>query len=73
MPKNTNLVPLPMTGPENLFENVVNRHHDEVKAEVRAEVRRKREKFVTRWLIAALLAGMAASAYAGFLIGASIV
>ena len=35
--------------------------------------RDKREKFITRWLIAALLAGMAASAYAGFLIGASIV
>lgn len=73
MPKNTNLVPIPMTGPENLFENVVNRHHDEVKAAVREETRRKREKFITRWLIAALLAGMAASAYAGFLIGASIV
>lgn len=73
MCESKNLVPLPMTGPENLFESVVNRHHDEVKAEVRAEARRKREKFITRWLIAALLAGMAASAYAGFLIGASIV
>lgn len=69
MSKNTNLVPLPLLTPENVFEKTVNQHHDAVKAAEKNRVRRKRERIITRWLLAAFFSGLAVAAYVGYLAG----
>lgn len=53
---------LPAAGPENVFEPIVNRHHDNVRARAarRAQERRKRE--LVKWVIAATVAACAAAA-----------
>lgn len=52
---------LPAAGPENVFESIVNRHHDDVRARAarRAQARRKRE--LVKWVIAAAVAACAAT------------
>lgn len=84
MKKKMNLILHPVLTPENVFENIVNRHHDDLRAqEARAcertrveretRFRRRRERFLTGWLLLAFLAAMAASMYAGYTIGAGII
>ena len=53
---------LPAAGPENVFESIVNRHHDDMRARAarRAQERRKRE--LVKWGIAATVAACAAAA-----------
>ena len=83
MKKKMNLILHPVLAPENVFENIVNRHHDDLRAQearecertrVERETRfRRRERFLTGWLLLAFLAAMAASMYAGYTIGAGII
>ena len=53
---------LPAAGPENVFESIVNRHHDDMRARAarRAQERRKRE--LVKWVIVATIAICAAAA-----------
>lgn len=53
---------LPAAGPENVFESIVNRHHDDVRARAARRAQERRVRELVKWVIAAAIAVCAAAA-----------